>query len=763
MSFLLSTPGLPRWDILSQLLCPSSLHDKSRYFTSLLRIMARSYLDRNPLQVSSHPWEFGTQNVSCVAGVIWGVSHLDPGFWNVLVEWLTGAGGVGDGIGIRRAAIAVLGLEGDRNMETKGGPRELKVLLEESLKNFGDALWIKHTPIHIQEANIQVILLCSGYIYRVAPISLKSVLQSSLYLNGITNRIATQSPRARFLGMVVGETLSELADEKGMKLDFHIEEMQSEEAVWWKGLVDIADKIGNVQDLNRVERTGWETRCDIETVKKRVITLSQVREGMDEDEYVVEVLEGRVEEAKEKRDDLSTSDEGDADQFKPYPKPDSDPEDSDGDDPVLNRKRVSPPVYVRDLLHFLRSHESYEHQVLALTHAASLIRRKAVFGTELTEHLHELATSLSGLQDKFEIPGFQDMKSHALISMVVAQPVGMGRWIARAFFEGDYSVSGRAVLLTALGIGARELGGLECSDMLPAPAEFGVSASKQPFPSKVLPGKLHDLYSNSPSKKHKTHVRGIRLGKDRSEAIAAIEATSYIDSIVSSLETVMIQPLAASAADSLSGPNVLKVHTFSSRMAIEAKRKKPEANKLSKIIGEAFFYPLTARWWAKLREFGPNAPQFNPHLLSHLLKTLALIVHAAGPAALALPQLTIELWDLVLSLRHKIATAQHIDSPVVLEATLFCLLTLVELNMDSGEAGKIRLVEQHSRELVETAEWVEGVFRASNGGIDGGIGVGGTGGEEERVRRLAAAVLLRIRECTEGYERRLVGEMGRWE
>lgn len=646
-------------------------------------------------------------------------------------------------------------------MGTNGGLQDLKRLLERSLKIFGDVLWIKHTPIHVQEANIQVILLCSGYIHHVAPVSLKSVLQSSLYLNGITNRIATQSPRARFLGMVVGETLSELADEKGMKLDFHIEEMQSEEAVRWKGLASVADKVGNVQELDRVGGAEWKTEGDIETSKKRVITLSQVREGMDEDEYVVEVVEGGVEEADEKQDSSSTSDEGGADRFKPYPKPDSDPEDSDDDDPVLvNRKKVSPPVYVRDLLHLLRSHESYEHQALALTHAASLIRRKAAFGTELTEHLHELATSLSGLQDKFEIPEFLDLKSNALISMVVGQPVGMGRWIARAFFEGDYSVGGRAVLLTALGIGARELGGLKGLDRLSAPVEFGVSASGQPFPSKVLPRKLHELYSNSPSEKHQTHLRGIRLGRDRSEAI---EATSHIDSIASSLETAMIKPLAATAADSFSGPDVLKVRTFSSRMAVEAKRKNPEANKLSKIVDKAFFYPLTARWWAKLREFGPNAPQFNPHLLSHMLKTLALIVHAAGPAAPALPQLTTEFWDLILSLRHKIATAQHIDSPVVLEAALFCLLTLVELNIDSGEAGKSRLVEQHTRELIETRAWVEEVFRASSGGVDGGIGVGGTGGEEERVRRLAAAVLLRIRECTEGYERRLVGELGKWE
>lgn len=687
----------------------------------------------------------------------------------MLVEWIHGAAGVGEGIGTRRAVVAVLSAGGGNGRQ--GGPQEVKRILEKAIKNFGDNLWIKHTPVQVQEVNIQTILLCAGYLHRANPAALKGIVQSSVYLNGISNRLATQSPRARFLGMVVGEALSELGDDKEMRLDFKMEEMESVEVAWWKRLTGIEDKVGDIHGLERVDGgavINGERRKEV--AQRRNIDVREVTEGMDEEEYVVEVLKGEVEEVKDEQEaDGDTSDDSD-DEFRPYPKPDEDEEEEDGeDDPTLvNRNRAPPPVYIRDLLRLLRSHDSYEHQLLALTHAALLIRRKATFGVELAEHLHELATSLAGLQDKFDIEGFQGMKTRALIALIIAKPMEMGRWIAKAFFEGEFSIGGRAVLLTALGVGARELGGLKDEEAgegrqgslgLGMPSDEGGGT---PFPSKMLPQKLHELYHSPPP----AQPRG-KVIQSASSKKQIIDTTRKIDAIASSLEKAMIQPMAASAADELSGPNILKVRVFSSRIAVEAKRKKPESNKLAKIVGEAFFYPLTGRWWAKLREFGPSAPQFHPYLLSHLLKTLALVLHAAGPSCPQLPQLTREFWDLLLGLRAKGAGAvEDSDAPVVLEAVLFCLLTILELNMDLGESGRRRLVEEHARELVETGEWVEGVFQNSSSGVGGsgvGIGIGGASEEEGRVKRLAAAVVLRVRECAEGFERRLRGEMERWE
>jgi len=58
------------------------------------------------------------------------------------------------------------------------------------------------------------------------------------------------------------------------------------------------------------------------------------------------------------------------------------------------------------------------------------------------------------------------------------------------------------------------------------------------------------------------------------------------------LKQLMMQSMAVEAADKAAGPNALKVRIFFSR--IEAgRRAKPAENKLSKLVDEAFFLPLT--------------------------------------------------------------------------------------------------------------------------------------------------------------------------
>ncbi len=227
--------------------------------------------------------------------------------------------------------------------------------------------------------------------------------------------------------------------------------------------------------------------------------------------------------------------------------------------------------YILDLIDGLRDTDDYERQRLALANAASLIRRKASFGTEVSEHIEELATLLVGLSAKFEMERFQELRLQGMIAVLVAQPLKMGQWFSRTFFEGDYSMAQRASILTTLGMGARELAGFKEQDAALTGADL---ASENNFPSKMLPKNLHKTY--------------------------AIEATP-LDAAAKRLEKIMIQPLAVDAADKITGPNALKVRTFSSRMEVEKKRKKAIPNDLAKIVAEGFFFPLTGRWWIHLQ------------------------------------------------------------------------------------------------------------------------------------------------------------------
>lgn len=223
--------------------------------------------------------------------------------------------------------------------------------------------------------------------------------------------------------------------------------------------------------------------------------------------------------------------------------------------------------YIRDLLTGLRDIENHDRHKLALATASSLIRRKTGFGTEVSEHLEDLASLLVGLSDKYEMERFQEMRLQGMIAVLLAEPLQMGQWFSRTYYNGDYSISQRAIILTTIGLGARELAGFAKED---AALTGAPTLLETPFPSKRLPDKFRQVY--------------------------ALESSSPVNALSHTLENSMLQPMAMEAADRISGPDVLKVRTFSSRMAVEKKRPKPIPNALAKILADGFFLPLTGLW-----------------------------------------------------------------------------------------------------------------------------------------------------------------------
>lgn len=495
--------------------------------------------------------------------------------------------------------------------------------------------------------------------------------------------------------MVIGEALSSLVDPEDKKMDFKMEEMSTPEAKWYKSLVTVSDSVGSFEAL----KSQGITKVAKDPKPATSQTRANPKAAQPSGSKIISIEEM-----------FSSEEDSDNDDFTPYAKPDSDASDSEEDPTLITRNKPTAPVYIRDLISYLRNTESYDQQKLGLQSAASLIRRKANFGTEVSAHAEELATLLVGLQDKYELDNFAEMRLQGMIAVLLAQPLRMGQWFSKTFFDGDYSLSQRASILTTLGLGARELGRFSNEDTtnaLPSPTSS--------FPSKSLPAALHKVYSPT--------------------------STKALDNLSTQLTNTMIAPMAASLADKITGPSILKVRTFSSRMAVESKRRKPTTNALASIVSQAFLFPLTGRFFVHLRAYGSSSSQnivFNPFLLSHFLKTLSLILHASGPNTPSLPQMTSEFWDLLLSLR-----TQAIWDMAVRQALLFSLLTLLEVNED-----KQHLVERHGRQLLETQEWVQSVFERM-----------GRGEEEENGRMLAAGVLVRIGEVVEKYQALLMGDL----
>lgn len=142
------------------------------------------------------------------------------------------------------------------------------------------------------------------------------------------------------------------------------------------------------------------------------------------------------------------------------------------------------------------------------------------------------------LHDTFKIANFHDLQLQAMIALLVAQPKRMGPFYATTFFSGDFSIAQRATVLTAIGLGARELAGFATA--IPG---------KHEMPTGRLPERLHTLYADN----------------------------CEIDVLAKQLENSGLQPTS------------------------KQKRPKTVRNDLGKTVAESFFLPLTGRWQAIAR------------------------------------------------------------------------------------------------------------------------------------------------------------------
>ncbi|KAK4180776.1 telomere length regulation protein-domain-containing protein [Triangularia setosa] len=684
--------------------------EQRKVLFSILKLFSSRYLDHlgHCDSADSKPI------VAAVAEALRSIIGESGSLKNYLVEWLTSSSGagLGEGVGIRRAVLAVVSQSRDA----------IVTVLEKSLCQFGDQLYIKHSPMLQQEAHAEVLLLSAGYVNRLSPVKLALMMRTSVWLNAISNRLAAPHQKARLLGMWVGEALSNSVDKGDKRLNFNTEEEFEEMATRYKSLTQVSDEIGIMEHLFESPPLALsKKKTDSLKAHQAAQAASRPPSQPPQTGFIIE--------------ELSDEEGPEEDDLVPYAKPDSDEEDSDDDPALIRRDKPKAPVYIRDLIRYLHDTDNYDLQKLALTIAPSLIRRKAKYGTEVKEHADELAGLLIGLSDKFDMENFDDLRLQGMMALVIAQPKIMGPWFAKTFFDGDYSISQRASVLIVLGLSSREFAGFEASTYSTVAA----------FPSKTLPERVEKLYLPQNSSLYPT---------PSSTSLKPLPPNA-LDGIAHSITDSFLAPMAAEAADTATGPNSLKLSTFTSRLNNPEKvrhitRTKPRIRSIPNIIAgllsSFFFTPLISRFQAALHSSSSKTRGilFNPYLLSLYLKTLALIIHASGPSTLSLPQMTAEFWRLLLNTSVR---AQAVGNLQLTQAILFGFMALLDVNEDRMRD----LCQEIGGELIEAKDWAAGVFGNLRGGDEGG--------EEEQVKMLAAGVLVRMGEGIEKWQLVLVGEL----
>ena len=607
-----------------------------------------------------------------------------------LSGWITGLdrGRTNADIAVHRSVIAVLA----------GSLDSLVKICKSLIASFGDKLFIQNAPIVQQEVQVKDLLLTIGHIFRKDPEVVRQLSKSSIYLNAISNRIAASAFRPRFLGMAVAIALSDLTDAAGSRVKFKELIEDKEDLKRYTLLLEIDDKIGTINNLQPLEGVN-----DVSPSRRKQTNGSS--EAMKTDKRQL---------APTARDNLnSRSTKSLVQSFS------SGSESETEDDPTLvQRKKPNPPVYIRDLLAGLRDTENYDRYNVCLSSAASLIRRKANFGTEVTEHIEDLASELAGAKDAIDSRNFAEFQLQGMIAVIIAQPARMGRWFSISAFIGDYSMSQRISILSAIALASRELAGYGQED---ASAIQARTPARPSFPSKELPPSLKAF---------------AETGSPNPDPVQAI---------ATELQRSLIRPMAASAADQLTGPEMLKIRTLSSRLKIEKKGKRTIRNDLAKIVADNFFAPLTDRFRLELETKGASSSFASPILLAHYLKTLALLLTASGPNTVSLSQLTSDLLTMCLASRLRGVALSHLP---VLESLLFCFLTVLDVNSSTER----NLVVDHGNEILEIKTWVENVLERTTSGD----------AETDRVRGLAAGVLLRCAEVIERHQQEIMGKMAQF-
>lgn len=492
--------------------------------------------------------------------------------------------------------------------------------------------------------------------------------------------------------MLVGVAISRLVDKPDKAMNFGVEEMEGDEAQRWMALVHLTDTVGDLDDLQKA--TGMSDEATTSPQTSKTIRKKRVPASQPQTSKIIAI---------EELSDSDNAAEEDPD-LRPYARPDSDPEDSEDDPTLINRNKPSPPVYISSLIKQLNSSDDPSTVELALKTAPSLIRRKANFGDELSSNVIQLCSSLLNLQDGMSNPDMQQLRLDALIASLVSTPELVGPWIGSMYLEGDFSISQRAVLLTAIGLGAREIAGMDDDMEQPTVTEKRGDPS---FPSRRLPPQLESIYT-SPE--------------------------SPINALSTSLSHRTLQPMALEAAEKITGPNILKVRTFSSRMAVAAKtaakreaRSKRIPKDLHKLLSEAIYLPLCSRMTLFLSAVSTapylaNSTLLHPSMLKLHLQTLIVLLSTIGPNALQLPTLTRETL-LLLTALHTLPALAH--DPVVLPAMLHLLLTMLDLNVEAGSTSEERLVTDFGPMIAELVSWATSLGdRVSIPEVDSDPGLG---------------------------------------
>lgn len=528
-----------------------------------------------------------------------------------------------------------------------------ELLLLRLLAAWGNPALVTEEPVIRQEYRTHM-LLCMCM--QLPQSSIKRMIGDSAFLSAISTRLSSHSDRVKALGVFFADSVCVMAGEQ---------------------------KIFSMDNIN--------IELDIPTTRLKASEIHITPDDAWDIIEAPEVVESPTEDMKEMER-----------AFQPISLRDEDAmsEEVEEDDPTMQSKPVSAPIYVRDILAYLsadtKDAQAYEKQKLALQAAPTILRQKLAFGTEVAFYAEEIMSLLAGLTNQYDEANFETSKLNAMIAVVVSYPKVTAH-VCHLLLTGDYSLQQRMCLLSCISLSARELRGFDDESVRQ-------SFQKTDFPSKKLPPQLHNQYMAS-------------------------ENTDYgYNSIENSIQNQLMQEASEEARDELSGGKILRISLALKKKSMESAKevslsKEAMAN-FRKTVGHTFFFPLVAVWY---ESGGIDIGPYTPILIAHFIRTLSLILHAAYPAAVDLNDMISEYVRLICPVIQMVTP----DQLQVIESAVTGFLLVLDI------CDTEFLVQNFGQQITDVesavASWWELLI-------------------EDKVKSLCAGLLLRIGEMKKSME-----------
>ncbi|KAF9573888.1 telomere binding protein [Mortierella alpina] len=482
-----------------------------------------------------------------------------------------------------------------------------------ALSIWADSTFVNHGSADYQKFVCYQLLLMIGYFKATHLLEMVAI---PVFNAGMGSWLDLDSFARRRISLVVAEEFSRAVDMIGASADFDLGNTDPE-IQFARSLVELRDGCIplslSVTSEQEAAKAAGGTDNGMQTGSAALpIKGAQKQFSLDsDDEEDPDAIVDPYTQASVRDDDVESSEDEDDKDLKPY---DMDYESEPDEDPqAAKRPKVVMPLYLRDLLSYMRAHEDRDKMEIGLRKAEELIRRKAG-SLELEEYAEDLASVFTLLQDNFDTPNFYKLREGALVALVVTAPLPVVGVLTEQFYAKKNSQGQRLNILTAIGRGAQELSGYEPSS----------SSKSGPSP------------------------QGAARTMDRQGNFPLADGASALTVRNPSFETI-----STSIA-------MEKTRRFSQKSHIEARRPVPKANTFAN-LAPMFLGGLLGRWGGNRGpgvERGYDALLRAPALLlKKFVLTVACLVHFAGNSPHLLP-ITKELFQFLLALRYHSPPAQ---------------------------------------------------------------------------------------------------------